>query len=609
MTRHHTHPDHTPTTMGAHMGHTAHVIVSGYTTERGAARYVSTHTAPHGHTYVVVPTAGHPDNTPAALSMGTGTYDVWCAPTATIDAQSARDAMESVTLSTMADDTAPAWTYGVPVEPTYGAPTATDPMCDTCPDGDAPHTYASHLDDTTDDMADTPTYVDDNAPSADDIADDDARRADPYAWVDDTYRTASPAELDPTLLFIDPAPGAPIDASTMVARFDHASAANAWIAATAPHTTTRTHHGTSYTVPTDAYGNTYGYDTDGAFYTVWARPSDPTDAPSAITCAACGAPAVPFDTVAVGTHITVHTMRAGVTGTIEHTYTGTVGHTTTDDGYTYGYVALDAGGTWTTPRTDYIVHVTAPAHDTVTPSTDVDGTDRWTYIPTGHLADRHGVRIVGAWVDPYTNAPAVHTYTGPVYRDTTDAYADVAPGNESRVVNGRGHMVAEGTYHDGVRRTITYDTDTRTYYDGRAAVTGVSWVMAGGRTCNHRGSCIAPYGHPTDAHHDVHGDPITGPALSPYAAPIGCDIPATYARVVTRMPFHRDTFRTVLRPDLAAMVVDYRHIMAALGVTFDTYGAAYAAIVRTMPNGTYEPATDHYDTYAWVLDTHYAVND
>lgn len=451
--------------------HTAACTIrTGYATYAGARRWVDTHAAPSGHCYGVVTTPG----TPAWAE----TYDIVCD---TIDGQS--------------DGTVPTH-----------APTDTDPMCDTCPIGDAPHTYASHLDDPDTDAL-TPG-VDDTAPSADYTV--RAIRGDGSTYVD-TIDT---------------------DAGEII---------------------------------TDA-GEIVAYGTHRV------------------------------ELVADGTYVSHAIVANGTYGYTTRTYTGTLEHVHTDAG------------------TFYTIH------------TDRGTVASVSVLPGAHVVavDVTGAPIAGPTSDIVT-APDTDTYTGTyntgtgtaTYTVTTDGTTTVRTyayptGWMARTYADDNHMWLLDTPY-AITYVVAEGTYWRTDGDDNTQTTSVSWATAGGRTCGHNhagyGACIAPYGHPHTDHIDANGNRFTGVATTPYVAPIGCDIPDTYTRVVSRMAFARDTYRTVLRPDVLPMVRDYRNIMHVLGIMFDTYGSAYAAIVRGMPNATYEPTTDHYDTYAWLLDTHYAVND
>jgi len=575
-----THATDTPTT--------AHLHRSGYRSTRGADTYVTTHTAPTGMAYVA--TDGDLDPTDLAP-----TYDVWCVP-----------------------------------------------------------------------MGDQPTM----------------------------------AETDPALLFDDPAPWEPLTESVIVARFATAHAANAWIATHATYGTDRFHHGASYTVPTDTYGNTYGYDTDAITYTVWAHPSDtyrdattnadgtsrddtdhtpaipntytgtpvayltnggdgtPSVAPmAAVGASPVGAPTPHGVTPHTGAHTEpgytghVCTIAAGVTITgtyrdadtdgtvIDVAYTGTVGTPTGMASLgNAGYRVHTADGGMITVSRLAVVTIVAPG--TYAP-TDTDDDTQWAWIPMGvREFDRNGVRIVGAWLDTHTGDMAVHTADGPVYVDTPDTYR--APGAMVPYATYAGtsrHGTDYTVTTDGTITTRTYADGTTTYADAThmwttttahgdtvyvayvvadgtywvddARVSSASWPMVA--TCGHDhagyGACIAPYGHPHTDHRDANGHTFTGPAMTRYAGTYGPTTPPTYTRVVTRVPMHRDTYRTVLRADVADMVNDYAYIMAAMGHPFRTDGAAYAALVRTMDHGTYDPSVAHYTAWSDTLDAHYGIND
>lgn len=172
---------------------------------------------------------------------------------------------------------------------------------------------------------------------------------------------------------------------------------------------------------------------------------------------------------------------------------------------------------------------------------------------------------------------------------------------------------------DATGDTITYVSADHTYYRMAARdldatlVTSVSWAKAGAPTCNHSyagyGACIAPFGHTHTEHIDAFGNEFSGRRHNHayQARTYGPVAPATYRTVVTRVPMHLETYRTVLRDDVAAMVNDYRTLLAAFGRTYRTDGQAYAALVNGMAYDTYEPAAIHYPAYSDTLDAHYAI--
>lgn len=692
------------TGMYAADAHAAHAHRTGYTTARGADTYVSTHTAPDGRTYVTVPTTTYAPSDRTA----TTTYDVWCVvdPTDGI----ADVATPAPTAKPAMHPTAPLATrYGVAIR-TVHAPTAfietADGMgyasrgTDTHNAPTVPATHDTPADDTDRNASDAhyaATFAHARGADRDRTAEFAATRA-AYADVPDA---PTPAMVDPSLLFADPAPSAPITESDIIARFATAPAAHAWIADNATYTTPRTYHGTDYTVPTDAWGNTYGVDTVGRTYTVWVRPADgdgyinadgvyvtyPTDrgtpvvAPSApvdtapvgaptpvvrcprsgaptadgavcpcvtrpgyhdaapvgaptpdTTCRVCGTPAVPLDTAPVGARVTIHTY-GGVGRADIITRTGTVSHETadadTDDPWTYVVVTSATGHRWMTARSDYIVHVDAPAPTAdETPVADADA-DRdmtdddaraWGVdpsllsdaddAPTGMVPGRIYTGTVNADVS-YT-VTTDGTVTTRAYTRTTDG-VDHAAGVTYADAN---HM---WTAPDAFGDTITYVVAERTYWRTYARaidsvrVSSVAWVTAGGRACGHSfaayGACVAPYGHPHADHVDANGHTFTGPAITRYAGTYGPVAPDTYDPATTPHTYTsrsagRDA-RTVLHADVAAMVRDYRHIMTALGHPFPTDGAAYAALVRTIADGTYDPSPVHYAAWSVTLDTHY----
>lgn len=187
---------------------------------------------------------------------------------------------------------------------------------------------------------------------------------------------------------------------------------------------------------------------------------DNTDAPTdTYAPCVCGAPSHPLDTIADGTHVTIHMHRGNGTGAvITRTVAGTTSTTMTDDGYTYTTITLDDGsGTWTTPRTDYVAHTDADMADAPTDTAIVFGRP----VPT-HVAHTMGA-IDPATGDTYTYAPTAddgmipgRTYTGTC--------------RVVRYVDGVRSMADTYTaYTDG---TITY----RTYaYDDGSTVTTYAW--------------------------------------------------------------------------------------------------------------------------------------
>lgn len=306
---------------------------------------------------------------------------------------------------------------------------------------------------------------------------------------------------------------------------------------------------------------------------------------------------------------------------VEHTYTGTVGaptgmamlgnagyriHTTDGDMITVSRLAVVTiyGATDTdtdNPTTDdATAHTDAPTanestYDAMTPYTTYDGTTR-----------------LARWIDGT--------------RSTCTDYTAIAGGG----IVTRTYAYDDGTYvttrtdanHQWVADDVTGDTITyvaadHTYYRMAARdldatpVTAVAWAKAGAPTCNHSyagyGACIAPFGHTHAEHIDANGNQFTGRSHRFSYGELGPVAPATYTRVVTRVPFKRDTYRTVLRADVADMVNDYAYLMAAMGHPFRTDGQAYAALVIGMPYDTYEPAAIHYPAYADALDAHYSV--
>jgi hypothetical protein len=365
-----------------------------------------------------------------------------------------------------------------------------------------------------------------------------------------------------------------------------------------------------------------------------------TDAP---VCIACGEHGVLLDTVAPGTYVTLHMHTGDGTGrTITRTIAGTVEHDTIDadtddDGWTIVRIITD-NGSWTTPRSDYIVHVATDTNDAptaddtdavsafgvpfvATPSAPVDATDPAdtdTYVSVfGRPVRAHVARAMGA-VDP---APWVGMIPGRTYTGTSRHGTDYTVTTDGTVTT---RTYADGTvtradvnhmwYTDESGRTTTYVVAEGTYWQEVAEgtydrVSSASWPMVA--TCLHDhgayGACIAPIGH-AGAHRDANGHTFTGSANARYAGTYGPVAPDTYTRVVTRVPFERDTYRTVLRDDVAAMVDEFRRTWAMwVGVAFPTVGAAYASLVREMELGTYEPSRAHYTAWADTLDAHYAI--
>jgi hypothetical protein len=382
---------------------------------------------------------------------------------------------------------------------------------------------------------------------------------------------------------------------------------------------------------TDYYAASFAHACGTDAYTVTDDADAPTDTPATVdadadaptdTCPRCGAPARRMDTVATGTHVTVHTDGGnGHGGIVTRTYTGTVEHHTTDDGITYASVSLDGGGSWMTPRSDYIVHTDADM-DTVADgneSTDaptVADSNQWTWLPATDTTDRHGVRIVGAWLDAHTGDYAVHTDDGPVYADTpyTVSPTGMVPGVTYTGTSYRGTdytafydgSTVMRTYADG---TVTYadanhmwttDTDgsTTTYVVAEGTywqevaegtydrVSSASWPMVA--TCGHSfgayGACIAPYGHPHTDHVDANGHRFIGRAMARYDAPTGPTAPDTYVpawhgRMGSSAP--GATYRTVLTDDT------YRFAAMVHAVAVGADADAFDAVTHDETMGTY----------------------
>jgi hypothetical protein len=264
---------------------------------------------------------------------------------------------------------------------------------------------------------------------------------------------------------------------------------------------------------------------------------------------------------------------------------------------------------------------TVPAH-AATPTFDTD-------LAPVRIITNTTPQAAGATMTPYT------TYTGTTslarymdgVRSTCTDYTAIAGGG----IVTRTYTYDDGTYvttrtdvnhawvatDDGTGDTITYVAADHAYYRTYARnleatlVTAVSWAQAGAPTCSHTyagyGACIAPFGHTHAEHIDANGNEFTGTSHRFNYGELGPVAPATYTRVVTRVPMHRDTYRTVLRVDVAAMVHDYTDLMAAFGHPFRTDGQAYAALVIGMPYDTYEPANVHYPAYSDTLDAHYSI--
>lgn len=620
----------------------AHTIASGYATYRNATRYTDTHLAPTGHAYVVVPTPG----TPAWAE----TYDVVCTPLA-----SGYDHDGRIHASRYDGIPHPAPMYGTetPNVTRYGvAITTVDParsyvgtadgMGYAAPSPTAtpsvggptvPATTATPVDTIDTDASDAhyaATHRHARGLDRDRTAEFAASRAR-YA---NTPDVPARADIDTASLFDDPAPSAPLTESTMCGRFATARAANTWIHTYAGYVTPRaTPGGTPYTVPTDAWGNTYGYDTDGVTYTVWASPADgdgyidgntyvtyppnggneswtytdtaddhtPALPPNATTVdgrtvvaarnavhtADVGAPTPHGVTPHTGTHAEIgytgHVCTVAAGATITYTYTadadrlgntydrtiiGTVGRPVGMASLgNAGYTITDTGGGVTHISRLAVVTIIAPdtyADDVVGLVAPHAPNDTYTYVPATVIESRGGSRIIGAYRDGHTGHMAVVTDTGVTYADTPP----VTPWSGS--IMGSRHIYPDGTMRVyGPTGTVTYNTLDRTYARNGAPVSSLAWVTAGGESCGHDvggyGACIAPLNHPLHNHVDAHGHRFAGTRLTPYATPIGCDTPATMTRVVCRMPFQRDTYRTTLTVDAAMMAHTYNATHAVLG--------------------------------------------
>lgn len=546
--RTHAHTDHTD--------RSAHITRSGYTTARGAQRWIDTHTdtAPTGWGYYV----------------GSDTYTdghaVWCAPiTDTTPALATRYgvAITSWRPTGMYVETADGTGYGAPMTPTYGAPTvpatADTPTFDddayTCPTCAPGNTFPMDIATCTvcgdtygpvADGTDTPVY--DDMPN-------------PYAGNVPVPNRASDGTLNPLPIVNTGTYTAPVadgnDAPTV-----------------APSNDDVTH------IPANTYTE----------------------------CDACGGTVVPLDTVAPGTYITIHTHTGdGHGGLRVDTIAGTVERdtiNTTDTGTPWTIVrVVYPGGAWTTPRSDYRVHTPITnAMDTDDPTADTD--DDPTYVTVygrpvdARVAARMGIYDPTPWVDGPVHADDTNTYPAPsatdgrmvpgitytgtsrngtdytVFTDgtiTTRTYA-ADDGTITVTRADANHMWTADTSTGNIpANTITYvvaeGTYWRTYADGTnrdsVRVSCATWPNMA--TCGHSfgayGACIAPVGHPHTDHIDANGNKFTGPAMARYGSPIGCVAPGTYVPAANPNTYASSapgaTGRTVLRDDVwrfAAMV-------------------------------------------------------